>query len=188
MKFGWKRIHNLIDKASNLRKMWCSSGEQLDIASIIQFEIPMQVYGFKWDIIADDEWDGSEDEEAFVSFSKIGRKAHPTLSIRERVWEAALRGDNGARFTLAHEVAHVFLHQKLANVRLSREPHKCLKSRTNATQEHEANIFAGALLIDFGLIHDDDNIFTLRSRYKISKDVAIRALEQFRFIKKSRGF
>jgi len=188
MNFGWKKYKNLIDKGTEQRRKWCGPGEKLDVLSIIEFELPLQVFGFKWDIVADSEWDGTPDEEAFVRFVKAGRKIYPTLTVRETVWVGASKSDVSARFTLAHELAHIFLHQRLANVRLSREAHTPTSSRTNSKQEREANVYAGALLIDIPSITKETTFFDLRSQYDVSHDVARHALEQVEYVRKGRGF
>lgn len=77
------------------------------------------------------------------------------------------------RFTLAHELAHYFLHYRYAGVT---EPKKFARGGRNRA-ETEANVFASALLMPAQSFKEawtelDGNLWSLARRFEVSPDAA----------------
>lgn len=75
----------------------------------------------------------------------------PTLIISDDIYDKACDNDNFARFTLAHELGHYFLHsnQAVSLPRVRSAPvHKAFED-----SEWQANTFAGEMLVDSRLLY-----------------------------------
>lgn len=64
------------------------------------------------------------------------------MVIREDVYEAAIRGEGRARFTIAHELGHLFLHRATAYARSEAG----IITKLYENSEWQADEFAGNLL------------------------------------------
>lgn len=168
-----KKVMNLIEQATKIRDRRHKPGEKFDVIKAIEIEAAWRFPRLTYDVVDLDEWQGAQDEDAYVEFSP-----DPHLCIRRSVYDAARNGDHSCRFTLAHELAHLYLHGKTAIRRLARAPHKNFTDRTNEKEEREANIFAGALLIHYPSIKVTTEAWELNLSYVVSKEVARRAIRQ----------
>ncbi|MGM9570111.1 MAG: ImmA/IrrE family metallo-endopeptidase [Phascolarctobacterium sp.] len=72
------------------------------------------------------------------------------IIIREDVYEKACAGDGRARFTIAHEIGHLFYHTNEA-ISLCRMKGK-IQLKAYENPEWQANVFAGELLASSYLI------------------------------------
>ena len=69
----------------------------------------------------------------------------PLIILREDVYDAACSGNGRARFTVAHEIGHVFLHKDVPSVHNRMRKGADLQAYENS--EWQANTFAGELLM-----------------------------------------
>ncbi|UKS54910.1 ImmA/IrrE family metallo-endopeptidase [Exiguobacterium acetylicum] len=113
--------------------------ENIDIFRLIEYGLPEIFKDFSLRIIPKDKMY----EYAFFLPEKN------ELWIREDVYEAALNGNPRHRFTLAHEIGHVFLHQNIK--RLARGEF-AVSIPAYKDPEWQANEFAGELLAPAHLI------------------------------------
>ena len=75
---------------------------------------------------------------------------HKLIQIKESVYNDACDGNGHARFTLAHELGHLFLHQKqesLSYAKGKRASHKIFED-----SEWQADVFASELLMDTRMV------------------------------------
>ena len=89
--------------AERIRKMFFPHGHKfIDIAKLIDCEMPVAYENFNCEIVTDDELPGREAEFDPFAFC---------IRIRESVYLGACEMDGHCRFTLAHELGHLFLHR-----------------------------------------------------------------------------
>ncbi|MEL6575900.1 MAG: ImmA/IrrE family metallo-endopeptidase [Pseudomonadota bacterium] len=133
--------------------------------------------------------------EAKVSFQDV-----VVMHIRDQTLTEARFGVTSARFTLCHEIAHVLLHRRTMNKRLSgaalpRGMNHSSSSfqihETNADMEREANLFAGALLIPLEAISVKADPNALAKEYGTSpiaaREARLKALEVWWLIEELRN-
>ncbi|MBL0929935.1 MAG: ImmA/IrrE family metallo-endopeptidase [Alphaproteobacteria bacterium] len=111
---------------------------QFDIVKFIELELPSWDHSFALTISPKSEM-GDDHARAHVG--------ERIIEVREDVYEGAIKGNGRDRFTLAHEVGHIILHN---------EPYLARHMETNklptyCDPEWQANAFAGELLIPIDL-------------------------------------
>ncbi len=101
------------------------------------------------------------------------------IALREDVYNAAVAGNGQARFTLAHELGHLFLHngQPFA---LHRAPTKSQNVVAFRRAEPQANQFAAALLMPQALILPTDTAESLVEKFGVSFAAARNRLNYIR--------
>lgn len=125
---------------------------------------------------------------------KMG-SGRPLLYIAQRQLNQNQRAyDHRKRFTQAHEIGHLTLHQDIEDVHREM-PNERRRRAANGdaeycTRENEADAFAAALLMPRAWIKDDldhlscryigDDLLTLTDRYKVSEASLIRRLAWLR--------
>jgi IrrE N-terminal-like domain len=77
--------------------------EYIDVVSILEFSFPEIFPGFRLHVVKD----------AVVDFRAEADIPGNRIVVKQFVYDAACEGDAESRFTLAHEMAHFILHQKL---------------------------------------------------------------------------
>ena len=91
------------------------------------------------------------------------------IVIRQSVYEGAFLGDKHSRFTIAHEIGHLFLHE---NNRISFARNSDIENlKPYESPEWQANVFAAEFLVPFSEIQTltQDEI---AKKYNVSKKVA----------------
>jgi len=83
---------------------------------------------------------GSAEGPAYVTF------ASPTLHIDRGIWEAARQGDTESEFIVAHEVAHLVLHDHSAQAFSDGAVENIFSFPKERSAEWQANTLAGFLL------------------------------------------
>jgi hypothetical protein len=97
------------------------------------------------------------------------------IKIREGIYQGLLRGDVRARWTLAHELAHVFLHSR----RLPRSrPDK--EVRGIFRYEREADAFASSLLMPYEQALACGSATEIAKEFGVSLDAAKIRLEELK--------
>ena len=90
-----------------------------------------------------------------------------TIKLREDVYERAINGIGRDRFTVSHEIGHIFLHSD--NIAMARSDEKI---PVYCDPEWQANTFAREFLCPLNGISDNDDIDTISEKYGVSKEVA----------------
>lgn len=99
------------------------------------------------------------------------------IILREDVYHRAQRGDTGARYTIAHEIGHAFLHanQLAATARTTRR-----RIRKSMSSESQADRFADCFLAPLHLIAPNDSADDISEKFGIRKECAERRLKEYR--------
>lgn len=95
------------------------------------------------------------------------------IRIREDVYDNAVNGIGRDRFTISHEIGHIFLHSD--NIVMARSNEKF---PIYCDPEWQANTFAREFLCPINGILICDDIETIANRYGVSKEVARIQLSQ----------
>ena len=95
-------IYIIAEKVREIFFEGCADLRYLDIVRMLEIKIPTFFNGFRYEIVEPSEL---PDREAEMSPSEY------CIRIREDVYLKAVNGDGHCRFTLAHEIAHFFLHR-----------------------------------------------------------------------------
>lgn len=90
-----------------------------------------------------------------------------TIKLREDVYERAINGIGRDRFTVSHEIGHIFLHSD--NIAMARSDEKI---PVYCDPEWQANTFAREFLCPLSGISDNDDIDIISEKYGVSKEVA----------------
>lgn len=89
--------------AEQLRKLFgYGDFRYLDVVRILEHKMPEAFPGFRYEIVEPSELPGREAEMNPLELC---------IRIREPIYAKAMEGDGHCRFTIAHEIAHFFLHR-----------------------------------------------------------------------------
>lgn len=99
-----------------------------------------------------------------------------TIFIREDVYINAINGNGRDRFTIAHELGHFLMHSA-EDIVFTRSD---VKLKPYEDSEWQANTFASELLMPDYLITEEDTVFTLMSRFGVSRAAAKVRLSKLR--------
>ena len=118
-------------------------------------------------IVLDYELDIVYDDELPYKYAEI-YPSEKIIRIRESVYNNAYNGDARSRFTIAHEIGHLFLHE---NNRISFARTSSTKMKPYESPEWQANVFAAEFLVPVSNIKNltPNEIAT---KYNVSKKVA----------------
>ena len=137
-----------------------------DLVSLLK-ALPTLYDGMKVEQLLDDEMPFQE--------ATIDTDAR-TLYIRASVYQALLRGDPRARFTVAHELGHFILgHKGKLHRKGSAHSYATAKERR---QENEADTFASYFLIPNGLAESCTTATDIENRFQVSAKAAEIAKER----------
>ncbi len=126
---------------------------------VVQFlEVILSEWNYEMHIVPDEDMDNNYAET--IPSLKICR-------IRESVYENAIKGSPRDRFTIAHEIGHIFLHDDLTvsfarnekNIPAYKDP------------EWQASTFAAELLVPYSQIKGM-TVEEISKKYIVSKKVA----------------
>lgn len=154
-------IRNLTNKIRELLDL--KNDESFDVIHILEFVI-LDCFDIVLSIVEKHEM-----PDKYAEYNPIKKE----LKIREDTYENAINGIGRDRFTIAHEIGHIFLHSNNVSLARSNEeiPIYC-------NPEWQANTFARELLCPINGIIKGDNDETLAKRYGVSKEVARIQLSQ----------
>ncbi|MEQ8307449.1 MAG: ImmA/IrrE family metallo-endopeptidase [Hoeflea sp.] len=98
------------------------------------------------------------------------------ISIRESIWQALVNGDPRARFTVAHEIGHLFLGHTAYTAR-SNDP-SMYRDPFTKTQESEANAFASLFLMPTDLAEKFNTADDIQNNFGVSRHSAAIRIEE----------
>ena len=94
-----------------------------------------------------------------------------TIRIREDVYEAAMRDEGRARFTIAHEIGHYVMHKNQVPGFSRTKEKLVIDHKVFEDSEWQANAWAGELLMPYHLIHGM-TIYEIVEKCKVSGQAA----------------
>lgn len=109
-------------------------------------------------------------------FEGLTDKDGAFIVLREDVYEDAWRDDGRARFTVAHELGHFFLHTQIPMARASLER----KVAPFRLSEPQANQFASELLMPRAFMQFDDTPGIVARRHATSMEAASNRIKFMR--------
>ena len=143
----------------------------VDLARFVEYELSEA--GFVYDIVSGDEM-GDDEAHAYPDSG--------VLRIREDIYDALIRKDCRARFTIAHEIGHLTLHQGVP-LRWAGTPQNNV-SRTHAfyeDSEWQADTFAAEFLMPVDLIRKScTKAVEIADVFGVSLDAALIRLSALR--------
>lgn len=165
-------------RADLLRKqialLWGACPDAFPIVDYIERVLQVALPDFTLEIVEDTEMRGIE-----------GATWPDQLHMRlgNSVYEGAVAGERRARFTVAHELGHLFLHRGLPFARAIEDGHKLNAYECSEWQAHE---FAGALLMPERLIQTCGTVLEVMQRCEVSEQAAQTRLAKLK-IKRPHG-
>ena len=106
----------------------------------------------------------------------ISSSNSPIIMLREDVYDGALSGEARDKFTVGHELGHVFLHSQMGTQLLLADEN-CPAFRSS---EWQANEFSAELLAPAHLLSELDTEESIMERFNVSNEVAVRRLKYFK--------
>ncbi|WP_214889816.1 ImmA/IrrE family metallo-endopeptidase [Exiguobacterium sp. s142] len=141
---------------------------RLDIVRVLEHDL-VKVFGddFEYEVVEVDEM-----EEYAICLPDLCK-----IIIREDVYVEAAKGYVRHRFTIAHEIGHLFLHHDVK--KLARIGGKLPDLKVFENPEWQANEFAGEFLAPSHLI-GNLSVEEIATTFNVSKQVAIKRYNNVR--------
>ena len=143
-----------------------SDRRALPVVKVLEYGLPQLIDGFNYEIVADDELPGREAETY---------PGECTIKVSQSTYLKACRHDPHARFTLAHEMGHLFLHTP-QTLSLAYETDAARQPKIYEKPGWQADAFAAELLAPVRMVHgmDEDEI---AREFMVSKTFAERQFD-----------
>lgn len=153
-------------EANRLREsLGLHEGPIFNIVLLLETKMPSLIRGFRMEIF-------TRDQKHIEAFS---RTLPPRLYLRKDIHSLALRDDPRTRFTVAHELGHLWLHARHARLHRGGDvPSSMLQLRK---QEEEARRFAAAFLMPSELASQFSDPALLSEYCNVTVDVAMFRLK-----------
>lgn len=151
--------------AGTLRYVFnCANQYVPNLCGILEHYLPNLVEGYDIEFVDVIQLDNGEFAEAQTEFSP------PKITFSSDVYLKLVQDDPRSRFTAAHEIGHLMLHQGLAT--LKRMPEKSVAKYQANSAEWQANRFAAAFLAPESLMRSFDSPDEVAEMMKISMRMA----------------
>lgn len=164
VKVSPRRKNDIFLIAENIRSVFQLNGPYVPIENIYEV-MPELLTGFNYEIVPYEDM-GSDEGITYPSKQLI--------LIREDVYDGACAGNSRDRFTMAHELGHLFLHQ---DVKFSRDESK-VPPKIYMDSEWQADCFASGFLIDAKVLRNCRSIAEISRTFGISYSAAERRFEK----------
>lgn len=150
--------------ANEIRKiLHLNNDEKIDVIRVLEFLV-IPCFDLKLEIV--EKKDMIDKYAEYEPINKI-------LRVREDTYENALNENGRDRFTIVHEIGHIFLHSNKVSMARSSE-----KIPIYCDPEWQANTFARELLCPLKGINNCDNVELIADKFGVSKEVAKIQLSQ----------
>jgi hypothetical protein len=105
-----------------------------------------------------------------------------TITVKETVWQSALLGVGRSRMTIAHELGHAVMHEgpPMARATGARGRSALLWIKSFESAEHQAKIFASALLIPDWAAAELQSAAEISTQFGVSLEAASIYFEELR--------
>lgn len=153
-----RRKQDIFDLAGQIRSVFQLDGPYVPIDNIYEV-LPELMEGFNYEIVTANEI--GSDEGRTDPKEKL-------ILIREDVYDGACRGVGRDRFTMAHELGHLFLH---TGVKFSRDE-LIAPPKIYMDSEWQADIFASGFLIDDKYLRKCQSIVDVATMFGVSQSAA----------------
>ena len=141
--------------------LWQYGQAAVDVIAVVEIILPSLDPEFEFHVVPDEELKGKEAE------TWPDRKI---IRVTETVYRKACMNDSRARFTIAHELGHLFLHRGIG-VRLARIlPNQDIPKFRDS--EWQADTFAGEFLMDAALYATCRTVKEAADLFKVSYSAA----------------
>lgn len=137
----------------------------IDVIKLLEQILPM---------IFEDEFNYEIVEDNEIGVMALTTPNEGKILIRNSVYEGAVNGNGRDRFTIMHEIAHLFLHRGMT-VRLARRGEEI---EIFEDPEWQADAFAGEFLIDCDVVKDMSP-YEIAQKCKVSEAAAKCQYKQF---------
>lgn len=150
--------------ANEIRKiLHLKNDEKIDVIRVLEFLV-IPCFDLKLEIV--EKKDMLDKYAEYEPINKI-------LRVREDTYENALNGNGRDRFTIVHEIGHIFLHSNKVSMSRSSE-----KIPIYCDPEWQANTFARELLCPLKGVNNSDSVELIADKFGVSKEVAKIQLSQ----------
>lgn len=161
------RISDIRRVANVIRSCWkIDYNQAIPVVETLEFLMPQGFPNFGWGIFDDIP---SHLEACAYPDGCIENPSGPLIKLREHVYNLACQGDGRARFTVLHEIGHIFLHQKVA---VHPRGGIGIELAVYENSEWQANLFAAELLMPPESFLDLPSAETYCARMKVSRQAA----------------
>lgn len=148
----------------------------IDLARILEIEMPRVLPNFALRIRAPEDMQGEEAR----TFHAV-----PAIDMREDVYARLCEGDGRARFTAAHELGHLFLHNGESRPRAVQTVRWKTISR-KMSSEGQADDFAASLLMPEHIVRQFSGPAQLAEGCHVSTQAALVRMKELRLWPKAR--
>ncbi len=146
------------------RKLGLLDEPAFNVADILQSRLPSVIDNFRLEFFA---------EADKPNLSAYYQNVPPRIFVRKEVFDRAYKGDPSARYTLAHELGHVFLLSRWQYLSSNRRQ-DMLKAMTFETSAHR---FAMAFLMPNYLLRGMTDVHEISRQFKVSLAVAEQRMQ-----------
>ena len=165
-------IDNIRQFAQQTKDLLGFSGvARLPMARIIEFALPSILPTFVYDV---------KTLSAMGANHGIAMPDRDYIALREDVFEGASRGEGRDRFTVAHELGHLMLHQSENLVMPRRLPNARREPAIFCQPEWQADTFAAEFLMDSRLCDEIEDEIVMARTFGVSVSAARRRVKSLR--------
>ncbi len=151
-----RRIRSITTDIRNALQI--SKDKRIDVVGLLELLVNEEMLDY--DLVIEEE---SEMPKEYAGVNVVDK----TIYIREDTYNGACDGNGRDRFTIAHELGHIFLHPK--GINLARNDKKGV---IYCDPEWQANTFARELLCPLDGIDINDGVETIANKFGVSNSVA----------------
>jgi len=151
---------SIMEAADGVRSALRITNPKFPILQVVELMLPKVMPEFSFEVKEADEMGDNHG------------LTHPESNemwIRSDVYDGACQGNGRDRFTIAHELGHLLLHN-LPGMARKMKPASSIKAYVNS--EWQANTFAGALLIPTNIAVDSRDPYEIAEVCGVSVDAA----------------